>query len=312
MSIESIYEQINNKTARDYPRVSLHELIHQQAKKTPDAIAVLDQAGAQTFAELDRRSEQLANHLAANGIGHGDLVGVCCNRNVDTPSLLVGILKCGAGYVPLDPDYPEDRLAFMIENSELKHIVAHSEQLTLVENHDVTTTIVDRDWAVVESAAQRAPVPGDPVSDVAYVIYTSGSTGQPKGVVVPHGCVVNFLYSMADWLSFTESDRILATTTLSFDISVLEVFLPLVTGGSVAVVDRETAKDTISLVAAMEHFEVTLMQATPAMWRMIVEADFVGKPDMKFITGGEPLPRDLVRPLLDRCGEVWNLSLIHI
>ena len=172
MSTESIYEQINNKTARDYPRVSLHELIHQQAKKTPDAIAVLDQTRSQTFAELDRRSEQLANHLVANGIGHGDLVGVCCNRNVDTPSLLVGILKSGAGYVPLDPDYPEDRLAFMIENSELKHIVAHSEQLTLIENHDVTTTIADRDWAIVKSAAKRAPVPGDPVSDVAYVIYT--------------------------------------------------------------------------------------------------------------------------------------------
>ena len=307
MSTESIYRNINESTRRDFPDAALHELISRQARATPGAVAVIDCDQTQTYAQLECKSEQLANHLAANGIGKGDLVGICCNRDVDLVSLLVGIMKAGAGYVPLDPDYPADRLSFMIENADVQHIVVHSDQLSLVEKHQVPTTIVDCDWAAVESAPARRPVDIDPVTDIAYVIYTSGSTGKPKGVLVPHRGVVNMLWSMIEWPGFTADDRILATTTLSFDISVAEMFLPLVAGGSVAVVDRQTARDTFALVDAMKKFDVNFMQATPAMWRMIVEADFDGGQNMKFITAGEPLPRDLIRPMLDRCGEVWNL-----
>lgn len=308
MDVKSFYDQVNNATKRAFPSESLDALIRKQCEQTPDVIAVLDHEGSQTYGELNRKSDQLAWHLNHLGIGKGDLVGLCCNRNVDLPSLLVGILKSGAGYVPLDPDYPVERLAYMVENSGVKHVVAHEAQTHLTKQFDIPLTVVDRDWAQVASAKPSAGnESSEPSKDIAYVIYTSGSTGKPKGVLVPHSSAVNMLWSMIEWPGFTSEDRILATTTLSFDISVAEMFLPLVTGGSVAVVDRQTAKDTTALVAAMKQFEVNFMQATPAMWRMIVEADFPGHSDMKFITAGEPLPRDLIRPMLDRCGEVWNL-----
>ena len=308
MNLQSIYDEINNKTQRDYPQVALHELIAQQAAKTPDAIAVLDNEHSQTFAELNEKSNQLADYLNQLGIGRGDLVGLCCNRDVNTPALLVGIMKSGAGYVPLDPDYPVDRLIYMVSDSEAKHVICHSEQIELTKQFGIDTTVVDRDWETkIANSSSTENVTSDPKTDVAYVIYTSGSTGKPKGVVVPHSAAVNFLHSMQACPGFTSADRILATTTLSFDISVFEMFLPLIAGGSVVVVDRTTARDTIALVAAIEKFEVTFMQATPAMWRMIIEADFAKQPKMKFVSAGEPLPRDLIRPLLDRCGQLWNL-----
>ena len=308
MNLQAIYDKVNNQTQRDFPQICLHELIQQQAEKTPDAIAVLDHNNKQTFAELNEKSDQLAAYLNQNGIGRGDLVGLCCNRDVDTPSLLVGIMKSGAGYVPLDPEYPVDRLIYMVEDSEVKHVISHSEQLELTEQFGVATTVIDRDWDTkIAKSSKPENIKSDPRTDIAYVIYTSGSTGKPKGVVVPHSAAVNFLWSMIDWPGFTTDDRILATTTLSFDISVSEMFLPLVAGGSVAVIDRETARDTAALVASIEKFEITYMQATPAMWRMIVESDFPKRPDMKFVTAGEPLPRDLIRPMVDRCGEFWNL-----
>ncbi len=308
MNIHDVYNQINSRTKRDYPQESLHALITKQCESTPDRVAVLAGDQVQTYEELNKRSNALANYLKTQGIGRGDLVGLCCDRDVDMPALLVGIMKTGAGYVPLDPEYPVERLVYMVENSEVKHVVAHSNQRQLVDQFRIQSTIVDRDWDLVAAAGSQQPAPDcDPATDVAYVIYTSGSTGRPKGVLVPHHCVVNLLWGMTQWPGFTPEDRILATTTLSFDISVAEMFLPLVTGGSVAVVSRQTAKDTVALVEAIEKFDVTFLQATPATWRMIVEGDFDGRPNMKFITAGEPLPRDLIDPMLERCGEVWNL-----
>ncbi len=308
MNLGNFYDTLNAKTHRDYPTESLLALIARTCRETPQKIAVLDQHESQTYAELNTKSNELANYLRSLGIGKGDLVGLCCDRNVDLPMLLVGIMKSGAGYVPLDPDYPVDRLTYMVEDSAVKHVVANTNQLHLTQRFDVPITVADRDWEKVCSSGAHDPeLEIDPNSDVAYVIYTSGSTGKPKGVLVPHGAVVNMLCSMTEWPGFSANDRILATTTLSFDISVAEMFLPLITGGSVAVVSRDIAKDSLALVAAMEKFEVTFMQATPAMWRMIVEADFSGRPNMKFVTAGEPLPRDLIQPMLDRCGEVWNL-----
>ena len=191
-----------------------------------------------------------------------------------------------------------DRLVYMVENSEVKHVVAHRDQSDLTDQFEIPVTVVDRDWDNVVAAGDKpVDVKVEPAADIAYVIYTSGSTGKPKGVQVQHRAAVNLLWGMLETPGFTSSDRILATTTLSFDVSVPEMFLPLIVGGSVAVVDRATAKDTVALVKAMQTYEVNFMQATPAMWRMISEADFDGRPDMRFVTAGEPLPRDLIRPL---------------
>lgn len=273
MNLQNIYNQVNEPTQRDFPQKALHEVIAQQASRTPDAIAVLSGDQTQTYRQLDQRSNELANYLRNQGIGRGDLVGLCCNRDVDTPTLLVGIMKSGAGYVPLDPEYPVDRLVYMVKNSEVKHVIAHLDQSELTDQFETPVTVIDRDWNDVAAAGDE-PVDAkiEPATDIAYVIYTSGSTGKPKGVQVQHRAAVNFLWGMIETPGFTASDRILATTTLSFDISVLEIFLPLVVGGSVAVVDRETAKDTTALVKAMKIHEVNFMQSTPAMWRMILES----------------------------------------
>ena len=304
----AIYDSINSKTDREYPNTTLDQLIVEQCEQTPDAIAVLSGDDVLTYCQLNEKSDRVAAYLVEQGIKPGDLVGLCCNRDVDTPAMLVGIMKSGAGYVPLDPDYPAERLAYMVEDSSCRHILAHQDQQQLVEAFDVPTTLIDRDWNRIESATAVVDLPAiDTQNHIAYVIYTSGSTGRPKGVMVPHRAVVNFVLSMKEWPGFSTSDRILATTTLSFDISVAEIFLPLVAGGAVAVVDRQTARDTPALVAAMQRYEVNYMQATPAMWRMILETEFAGRPDMKFFSAGEPLPRDLIAPLLERCGELWNL-----
>ena len=305
---QAIYDAINASTVREYPDVTLDQLITSQCEATPDAVAVLGGHDVHTYRQLNEKSDRVAAYLVEQGVKPGDLVGLCCNRDVDTPAMLVGIMKSGAGYVPLDPDYPVDRLAYMVEDSGCRHILAHQDQQQLVESFKVPTTLIDRDWNRIESATTNVDLPSIDTKDhIAYVIYTSGSTGRPKGVMVPHRAAANMLFSMQEWPGFCAEDRILATTTLSFDISVPEMFLPLITGGSVAVVDRQTARDTPALVAAMERYEVSFMQATPAMWRMILETEFAGRPQMKFFTAGEPLPRDLIAPLLERCGELWNL-----
>ena len=304
----AIYDLINRPTDRDYPQVPLDQLIAEQCERTPDAIAVLGGDVVMTYSQLNEKSDRVASYLVQQGIKPGDLVGLCCNRDVDTPAMLVGIMKSGAGYVPLDPDYPAERLAYMVEDSGLRHILAHGDQQQLVDTFKVPNTLIDRDWNQIEAATAVVDVPAiDTKKHIAYVIYTSGSTGRPKGVMVPHRAAVNFVLSMKECPGFSAEDRIMATTTLSFDISVAEIFLPLTVGGSVAVVDRETARDTPALIAAMERYQVNYMQATPAMWRMILETEFAGRPEMKFFSAGEPLPRDLIAPLLERCGELWNL-----
>ncbi|QDV63563.1 polyketide synthase [Crateriforma conspicua] len=307
------YQRINAATVRDVPQFPVHALIDQVCERRPDAIAVLSGDDTQTYRQLKTKSDQLAVHLRRRGVGVGDLVGLCSNRDVDTPALLLGILKSGAGYVPLDPEYPSDRLRLMVEDSGLGHIVSHRQQATLIGSFDVETTIVD-DWSAVTTGADNHTVPKlaaageiDLKSDVAYVIYTSGSTGKPKGVMVQHHAMLNLLSSMLETPGFGEQDRLLATTTLSFDISVVEMFLPLLAGGSLVVVDRQTAKDATALTAAIDRYAVNFMQATPAMWRILLSGGLPNRADMRFVSAGEPLTHDLAMKLLDHGTELWNL-----
>ncbi|TWU67119.1 Polyketide synthase PksJ [Crateriforma conspicua] len=307
------YQRINAPTVRDFPQLPVHALIDQVCERRPDAIAVLSGDDTQTYRQLKAKSDQLADHLRRHGVGLGDLVGLCSNRDVDTPALLLGILKSGAGYVPLDPEYPPDRLRLMVEDSGLGHIVSHRQQATLIGSFDVENTVVD-DWSALANDSDnhtvtKLPAAGDIdlESDVAYVIYTSGSTGKPKGVMVQHQAMLNLLSSMLESPGFAEQDRLLATTTLSFDISVVEMFLPLLAGGSLVVVDRQTAKDANALSAAIDRCAVNFMQATPAMWRILLSGGLPNRADMRFVSAGEPLTHDLAMKLLDHCTELWNL-----
>ncbi|MEM9365121.1 MAG: amino acid adenylation domain-containing protein [Planctomycetota bacterium] len=297
-----------NQTELDYPdQATLHQEFIRQSLETPDRIAVEFEGRSLTYAEVDSRSNQLARGLQNRGVASGDLVGVCVERSEQLLEILLAVLKTGAGYVPLDPAYPSDRLRHMCEHSGLSLVVTQSNLAAVLGDfggdqlpYDLGTSEFD----ALDSSPIRVDVQPN---DVCYVIYTSGSTGKPKGVQVPHGAVVNFLYSMRSEPGFALEDSILAVTTLSFDISVLELFLPIISGGRVIVLDSVTAANGEQLADHIDRHDVSHLQATPATWRLLIQSGWQGKSDLKVLCGGEPMPRELVAPLLDRCGELWNM-----
>ena len=297
-----------NATEMEYPIDStLHGEFSRQATETPDDVAVVFEDTSLTYVDVDQRSNQIARHLQANGVEAGDLVGICVNRSADMLVYLYGIMKAGAGYVPLDPAYPSDRLQYMCDHSGLKMIVTEEELVARVAEFEKLQIAIDDADLKIESLSSESVECDAKPADVCYVIYTSGSTGKPKGVQVPHGSVVNFLHSMKQTPGFTGTDSVLAITTLSFDIAVLELYLPTISGGKVVVLDSLTAADGMRLAAQLDEHDISLLQATPATWRMMIEAGWNGKRDLKVLCGGEPMPNDLVGPLLDRCGELWNM-----
>jgi len=297
-----------NSNDLDYPTAStLHGEFSRQATASPDKIAVVFEDQQLTYSEVETRSNQIARYLQSQNVAAGDLVGICVNRSANMLVYLYGILKAGAGYVPLDPGYPSDRLQYMCDHSGLKMIVTEKELSSRVEEFNKPQIAIDDAANEINELGQDAPENDAAPADICYVIYTSGSTGKPKGVQVPHGAVVNFLYSMKECPGFGENESILAVTTLSFDIAVLELYLPTIFGGKVVVMDSMTAADGTKLANEIERNDISLLQATPATWRMLIEAGWDGKSDLKVLCGGEPMPKDLVGPLLNRCGQLWNM-----
>ena len=297
-----------NATDMEYPTTStLAAEFSRQAAETPNNTAVVFEDAALTYEQVETRSNQIARYLILQGIGAGDLVGICVNRSEQMLVQLYGIAKTGAGYVPLDPAYPADRLQYMCDHSKLKLIVTQSDLIQQVEAFGKPMIVIDDATEEIDQQSD-APVdcPATPL-DISYVIYTSGSTGKPKGVQVPHGAVVNFLYSMKQQPGFTADDSLLAVTTLSFDIAVLELYLPTIFGGKVVIVDSMTAADGNKLAKEVDQHNISLLQATPATWRLMIGAGWEGKSDLKVLCGGEPMPTDLVEPLLARCGQLWNM-----
>lgn len=298
-----------NATEMEYPVAStLPAEFSRQTMQTPDRVAVVFGDQQLTYREVETRSNQIARFLQTHhDVKAGDLVGICVERSADMLVNLFGIMKSGAGYVPLDPAYPGDRLQYMCDHSGLNLIVTQSELTSRVaEFNKPLVAIDDASEAIEQIDAGPLEVRCTP-QDICYVIYTSGSTGKPKGVQVPHGAVVNFLYAMQQTPGFTADDSVLAVTTLSFDIAVLELYLPTISGGRVVIVNSLTAADGDKLAANLRTHDISMLQATPATWRLLIEADWQGKDDLKVLCGGEPMPQDLVAPLLDRCAELWNM-----
>jgi surfactin family lipopeptide synthetase A len=297
-----------NRTGMDYARhVCVHQLFEAQAARTPNATALVFGKETLTYAELDRRANQLAKHLVSLGAKPDSLVGICLERSLEMVVGLLGILKAGAAYVPLDPAYPRDRIAFMLENSEAPLLLTQSQ---LTENLPSTASkvvLIDNDWKQISKQSDESPALSLSPESRAYVIYTSGSTGKPKGVEIPHRAVVNFLTTMAERPGMNTNDRLLAVTTLSFDIAGLEIYLPLTQGASVEIVSRQTASDGNQLLEKMKGSGSTVMQATPATWRMLLEAGWTGDPRLKILVGGEAVSQKLADQLLERSASVWNV-----
>jgi len=254
--------------------------------------------------ELHARVAAVARGLQQRGVGPGSLVGLCLPRDVDMVVALLAILKTGAAYVPMDPDFPAQRLAHMASDSRLAWVVTTQALEGVLGWPGAPATVRIEDLPMAGGASAWPVI--DPESP-AYVIYTSGSSGQPKGVAVPHRSVVNFLRSMAREPGLAETDRLLAVTTLSFDIAVLELLLPLSVGALVVLASSAQTRDGAALRRLLEERHVTVMQATPGTWRMLLHAGWPGRPGLTALVGGEPLPPDLATTLLGMGITLWNM-----
>jgi amino acid adenylation domain-containing protein len=286
-------------------RLGVHQLVAAQVRRTPDAPAVACQGRELTYAELSDRSAHLARRLRALGCEPETRVGIFLERSLDIPVALLGILASGAAYVPLDPGYPSDRLAFILEDAAPRVLITQEHLLPSLPPARGTVLCLDA-MPPGGGPAAGPPLPWDD-RQLAYVLYTSGSTGRPKGVGVSHRSLINFLDSMRRTPGFTQGERLLAVTSLSFDIAALEIFLPLSAGGCVELASRAETSDGILLAARIRAARAGVLQATPATWRMLLDTGWPGDPGLRALCGGEALPRDLAVSLAGRVRELWNL-----
>lgn len=299
-----------NETAQIYDQsLGVHHLFEKQVARSPKALALAFGEQRLTYGELNARANCVAAHLLTLGVGRERLVGILMERSLEVVIALLAVLKTGAAYVPLDPSYPKSRLAFMIKDANLSVLLTQRNFESLPEVPGGRTVLVDKLLAgpTTVEAREKALPEATNTPDLMYVIYTSGSTGTPKGVQVSHRSVVNLLTSMRQRPGLKDTDRLLALTTISFDIAVLELFLPLTVGAQVVIAPSEMALTPAVLAAEIERRGITIMQATPTAWRILIDSGWTGNKRLKALCGGESLPSELAHRLLERCGELWNL-----
>jgi amino acid adenylation domain-containing protein len=265
----------------------LPQLFEQQAAAAAERTAVRCQGCELTYGELNRRANRIAHGLQRRGIRHGDCIGISLPRSEGLLAALLGVLKAGAAYLPLDTRYPADRLAFMVRDSGARLVISESD--------DIQT----------EDESNPPPATGD--GGPAYVLYTSGSTGTPKGVVIPHRALINTLQSISRVVGVTAEDRWLALTTISFDIAAAELFVPLLCGGSVEIAPEGVALDGHRLADLIRSSGCTLLQGTPSFWRILMAAGWPGSPAVRGISGGEELSLSLARRLRPLLARLWNM-----
>ncbi|WP_455680349.1 amino acid adenylation domain-containing protein, partial [Streptomyces griseofuscus] len=302
-----------NDTTRDTPNSALPALFEAQVARTPDATALMSDGIELTYRDLDDRTNRLARLLIERGAGPERFVAVALPRSAELVVALLAVLKTGAAYVPIDPDYPADRIAAILEDAHpMAVITGYGAQHALPKE---TARIVLDDPATQRIVGARA---ADGLRDderpgalnagtPAYAIFTSGSTGRPKGVVIEHRALVNFLTSMQERFALRTGDRLLAVTTIAFDIAGLELYLPLLNGATVVLAAPEQVRDPLALRALIAAAGVTVMQATPSLWHAVV-ADSEGElAGVRALVGGEALPGELARTLVSRTAAVTNL-----
>ena len=300
-----------NATQVLYPQDKLvHQLLEERVRETPQALAVTYKDQSLTYAELNGRANQLARQLRERGIGPDHLVGICVERSLEMVVGLLGVLKSGGAYIPLDPSYPLDRLQYMLSDSAPRVLLTQARLREHLPSHDAEVIALDAQWGEIacQSAGDLDPrALGLGGHHLAYVIYTSGSTGKPKGVMVGHTAVVNFLTSMAREPGIEAADCLLAVTTMSFDIAALEVYLPLIRGAKIILASREAASDAHLLMAMIEESNVSILQATPVTWKLLLSAEWHGRSSLKALCGGESLATAVSGKLSGRVQTLWNL-----
>jgi len=297
-----------NDTKVDYPASGyIHEPFEAQAGQTPDRVALVFERQTLSYGELNRRANQLAHQLRGLGVGPNVLVGLCVKRSLDMVIGLLGILKAGAAYVPMDPSYPKERLRYILEDSNASVVVTQESLVDGLPSFAGKVICLDKDWVKVARESEKNPVSQVDPENLAYVLFTSGSSGKPKGVEISHRAVVNFLNSMREVPGMTAQDTLLSVTTLSFDIFGLEIWLPLTSGAKVVIASEEATRDGKELAALMRQSGATVMQATPSTWRLLLAYGWEGSPHLKILCGGEAWPDELAEQLLPKCAALWNM-----
>ncbi|MEM8677667.1 MAG: amino acid adenylation domain-containing protein, partial [Cyanobacteria bacterium P01_G01_bin.67] len=317
-------ELLNNFDAVEYPQDYLvHELIENMAcrgarlapsMEIAEKIALIADDKSLTYNELNHRVNQLAHYLQSLGVNcRGDsriasTVGILLNRDSDLIISLLAVLKTGAAYVPLDPAYPNERINYIINHANISFLITKDDvDFNIAVDNKLSIISLDRERENIDRQNKdNLNIKVNP-QDLAYVIYTSGSTGKPKGVAVQHNSLLNFLYSMQQQPGITEADKLLAVTTISFDIAALEIYLPLITSATVVLANKDIAIDADRLSQTIIENNITIMQATPATWQMLLDNNWQGKSDLKILCGGEALPENLAAEIDSCCQEVYNL-----
>lgn len=284
---------------------TITQLVTEQACNFPDSIAIQFGRAAISYQSLNQKINQLANLLIAKNIKPGDKVALATPRCIEMVVAVLAIARAGAVYIPLDPNFPIDRLTFMLADADAKLLITVKD----LDQHfeaDVPKLFIQDAWQQLDSYPVQDPEVDVKPTDLAYILYTSGSTGKPKGVQIEHHSLLNLLQSIQKKPGLTRHDTWLAVATISFDISVLELYLPLVTGAKLIVADSEMVKDGSLILDTIRTEGVTVLQATPYTWRMMLASGWEDKLALKVITGGEALPKDLADKLLTRCDTLFN------
>ena len=295
----------DTRLAHDRARC-VHHVLEARARDHPERPAVTSGETTLSYGQLDERANRLAHLLIRRGVTPGALVAICVDRSEDMPLAMAAVLKTGAAYVPLDPTHPADRLRYTIEDAGVACSITLARYAALLAG-DAPHILLDQAEAELAAMPADAPAVAVDPADLAYVIYTSGSTGRPKGVEVEHRNVVAFLEAMRREPGMAEDDVLLAVTTLSFDIAGLEMWLPLCVGARIVVASRTDVLDGERLAGMLERHGVTMLQATPATWRLLLDAGWRGRATLKALCGGEALPRDLAQTLAPRVASLWNM-----
>lgn len=295
-----------NATTSQFSTDVLPYLLQKQAEKSAKNIALSFNNEHITYQDLFLKANQLTHYLIEQGVKAGDFVGVCINRNSNLLPTLIAILQSGAAYIPLDTKYPQDRIEFMLNDSKAKFLITSISLNISTQNELKVITLND---ALKNSCNHSKAKPNIKISqnDYAYVLYTSGSTGKPKGVSITHKNLINLLLSISEKPGITESDKMLAITTISFDISLVELFLPLLNGASIVLAHTKTTRDGNLLLKLIKKEQVSIIQATPTTWSMLIEAGWNNKLEITAFCGGEALSSNLALQIINRCKSLWNM-----
>ncbi|WP_416235670.1 amino acid adenylation domain-containing protein, partial [Nodularia sp. UHCC 0506] len=293
-----------NQTTQAYPNLCIHQLFEAQVERTPDEIALVFGEECWTYRELNHKANQLAHYLQQLGVKPETIVGICLERSPEMIISLLGVLKAGGVYLPLDPTYPDERLRWILADAQVGVMLTQRRRDAKEEGRVVCW---DADGEAIAIQSIENPIIDVTAASLAYVIYTSGSTGKPKGVMVEQRSLTNTITALQQQLGISCTDHWLAITTIAFDIAALELFLPLIVGARVILTPQTALVDPLQIAAILEQQQITVMQATPATWRLLIAHGWKGKADLKILCGGEALDQSLAQQLLSSSQEVWNL-----